>query len=453
MDGDSRELSDSSWFRPDELSSYAEFLTGNHSQDQRNFMTLMEMIGEMITEKEYRTLLRRMVATILRLNEAERGILLLKPSDKKQDQSGDERYVVRVALDENGEDLGGTPPYAGSVIRSVIKTGRPIIERVDSSHKTLDLSGSVAALRLRQIMCAPLRAGGEILGVIYIDSRLVGKPHTREDLLLFNAQAGLLAMAVQNHRLIKETIASREKTHEMKTARSIQRRLLPPSPFAHAGAQLAGISNASSDVGGDYFDFIRIDAHQTAIVVGDVSGHGLGPALIMSNTRAYIRSLLMMRGQIDGLYGVLNRALCEDLTDGMFVALFVAVYDQRDGHLRYQNAGQIPPVVYSPARDELTEIETTSTALGIVPDQSAGPARTLRMQPGDYFICVTDGVTEARDARKRFFGTEAVSETLRRMAREGAAPEAIVRSLREQVDRHLGATASSDDITIVAGRF
>jgi len=180
-------LSDSSWFRPDELSSYAEFLTGDSSQDQRNFMTLMEMIGEMITEPDYPKLLRRMIATILRLNEAERGILLLK-------QGND--YVVRVALGADGKDLGANPARARSVIERVIRTGRPIIERTDASHEVLDLSHSVAAMRLRQIMCAPLRAAGEVMGVVYIDSRLVGRPHSREDLLLFNAQAGLIAMAV-----------------------------------------------------------------------------------------------------------------------------------------------------------------------------------------------------------------------------------------------------------------
>ena len=93
MAGDQHDISDSSWFRPDELSSYAEFLTGNSTQDQRNFMTLMEMIGEMITEPDYQSLLRRMMTTILRLNESERGILLLKRGDN---------YVTRVALDADG---------------------------------------------------------------------------------------------------------------------------------------------------------------------------------------------------------------------------------------------------------------------------------------------------------------------------------------------------------------
>ena len=444
MAGDQRGLSDSSWFRPDELSSYAEFLTGDSSQDQRNFMTLMEMIGEMITEPDYRALLRRMIATILRINDSERGILLLKRGDQ---------YLVRVAIDANGEDLGHAPPRARSVIDTVIRTGRPIIERVDASHKVLDLSHSVAAMRLRQLMCAPLRAAGEIMGVVYVDSRLVGRPHGREDLLLFNAQAGLIAMAVQNHRLIRETLAAREMQHELQTARQIQLGLLPESPMRHAGIELAGISEPSSRVGGDYFDFLPVDMNRCALVVGDVSGHGIGPALIMSNVRAHLRSLLITRKKLSGLYGFMNRALCEDLTNGMFVALFVATYDASTRQLEFQNAGQVPPLIYSPADDRFFQIETNAPALGVIDDISAGPCPTTTMNEGDYLLCVTDGVTEAPNEVGGLYGDERVRTILRQYAREGARPEQIVDALREDVRQYMGDVPPRDDITIIAARF
>ncbi|MHC4452116.1 MAG: PP2C family protein-serine/threonine phosphatase [Planctomycetota bacterium] len=444
MADDPRDLSDSSWFRPDELSSYAEFLTGNSSEDQRNFMTLMEMIGEMITEPDYRTLLRRMIATILRLNESERGILLMKRADQ---------YPVRVALGANGEDLGHAPPLARSVIDTVIKTGRPIIERVDASHKVLDLSHSVAAMRLRQIMCAPLRAGGEVMGIVYVDSRLVGRPHGREDLLLFNAQAGLIAMAVQNHRLIRETLAAREMQQELQTARQIQLGLLPESPMSHAGLELAGISEPSSRVGGDYFDFLPVDMNRCGIVVGDVSGHGIGPALIMSNVRAHLRSLLLTRKRLGGLYGFMNRALCEDLTNGMFVALFVAVYDAETRLLEFQNAGQVPPLIYSPEEDRFLEIGTNAPALGVIDDISAGPCPSTPMKPGDYMLCITDGVTEAPNDAGGMYGDERVRSIFRSLAREGASPSRIVAALREDVGAYMGEIPTRDDITIVAMRF
>lgn len=439
-----RELSDSSWFRPDELSSYAKFLTGDSSQDQRSFTTLMEMIGEMISEPNYRTLLRRMVSTILRLNDAERGILLLRRGD---------RYVTRVAIDADGGDLGEAPPVAKSVIDGVIRTGKPIIERVDGSHQVLDLSHSVAAMRLRQLMCAPLRAGGETLGVIYVDSRLVGVPRTHEDLSLFNAQAGLLAMAIMNQRLLRETLATREMQHELQTARQIQTGLLPVSPTTHAGIELAGRSDPSSRVGGDYFDFIPIDQDRCALVIGDVSGHGIGPALIMANVRAHLRSLILTRGKLIGLYGFMNRALCEDLTNGMFVSLFVGLYDAKTRKLEFQNAGQIPPVVYSPENDEFSAIDSTAPALGVIDDISAGPCPSKSIRPGEYLICVTDGVTEAPSEGGELYGEERLKSVIRQLAREGAAPAAIVERIREDVTKFRGSIPARDDVTISVARF
>jgi len=444
MAGHSGDLSDSSWFRPDELSSYAEFLTGDSAEDQRNFMTLMEMIGQMITEPDYRTLLRRMIATILRLNDAERGILLLKRGEK---------FVVRVALDADGNDLGHSPPLARSVIDRVVQTGRPIIERADASHKVLDLSHSVASMRLRQIMCSPLRAGGEVMGVVYIDSRMVGRPNSRQDLLIFNAQAGLIAMAVQNHRLFRETIAVREMQQELQTARQIQLGLLPESPMRHAGLELAGISEPSSRVGGDYFDFMPVDPHRCALVVGDVSGHGIGPALIMSNVRAHLRSLLLTRKKLSGLYGFMNRALCEDLTNGMFVALFVAIYDTQTRLLEFQNAGQVPPLIYSPADDRFFEIMTNAPALGVIDDISAGPCPSTTVRPGDYLLCVTDGVTEAPNKAGGLYGDDRVRSLYRELARSEAEPGAIVATLRENVREYMDGEPPRDDITIVAARF
>ncbi|MHC4954151.1 MAG: PP2C family protein-serine/threonine phosphatase [Planctomycetota bacterium] len=436
--------SSASWFSPEELSSYAEFLTGNSARDQRNFMTLLRMIGEVLTQPDYRSLLKRMVYSIVRITESERGILLLKRGDNQ---------VVRVALDAEGADLGRNPPLAWSVIESVVTDGRPIIDRVDASHEVLSLSHSVAAMRLRQLMCAPLRAGGEVMGVIYVDSRLIGPPHTSEDLLLFNAQAGLLAMAVQNHRLFAETLASREMHHQLHTARQIQAGLLPESPMQHCGIEMAGSSEPSSRVGGDYFDFIRIDQKRTALVVGDVSGHGIGPALIMSNVRAHLRSLLLTRKRLGGLYGFMNRALCEDLADGMFVALFVAVFDGEDGVLEFQNAGQVPPLIYSPQKDKLQEIAANAPALGIIDDLSAGPCPRTAVRPGDYLLCVTDGVTEAPDSQGNLYGDERVRELFRRLASEGAGPTAIVDALREDLQSFGDGAPARDDVTIVVARF
>ncbi|MHC4223991.1 MAG: PP2C family protein-serine/threonine phosphatase, partial [Planctomycetota bacterium] len=266
---------------------------------------------------------------VLFSTRAERGILLLE-------EDGELR--VRVAMDQRKNDLGSDPARARTVVDVVFHEGTPIIQSVTGDHEVLDVSQSAASLRLRQVMCAPLRARGEIIGVIYVDSTLGRVLHTEDDLKLFHAQAGLMGMAVENHRLFREAWDARDVQRQLDVARDIQRRLFPKSPATFGEVALAGQTDICAQVGGDYFDYLPLDIGGVGLGIGDVSGHGIAPALIMSDVRARVRSLLQAQGVLTGVYGAINYALCSELPEGMYVALFVAIYDPIRGVLEYQNA-------------------------------------------------------------------------------------------------------------------
>jgi sigma-B regulation protein RsbU (phosphoserine phosphatase) len=240
---------------------------------------------------------------------------------------------------------------------------------------------------------------------------------------------------------------------ELQTARQIQLSLLPDSPMQHGGIDLAGSSEPSSRVGGDYFDFLPIDANRCALVVGDVSGHGIGPALIMSNVRAHLRGLLQTRRSLGGLYGLMNRALCADLNGGMFVSLFVAVYDRKQQLLEFQNAGHVAPLLYHPKRDRFREIGANAPALGIIDDISAGPCPSVTVEPGEFFCCYTDGVTERQNRAHELYGDERVKTKLREAIRGGADPTGVVEAIVADCEHHAEGLPPRDDVTIVVARF
>ncbi|MHC4548836.1 MAG: PP2C family protein-serine/threonine phosphatase [Planctomycetota bacterium] len=432
------------WFTEADVDYYAEFLTGPTEEVQHSLRTLLATVSEILGETDLEALLRKLVEHAIETTRAERGILLLR-------EEGTLR--VRLALDRDGRDLGVQPPMSRTIPQKVLREGRPVIARVSTDHQVLDLSQSAAALRLRQLMCAPLRARGETIGTIYVDSTLSGTPHTDADLAIFHAQAGLMGLAIENHRLFRVAWEARDVQQQLAVARHIQQRLFPESPAAFGRTEVAGLSLISAQVGGDYFDYLPLDHERVALCIGDVSGHGVAPALVMSDVRGYLRSLLQTRGVLDGVYATMNEALRDELHEGMFVALFVAVHDPARGVLAYQNAGHAAPILYRPATDTFQEIPPSGPALGLFDEVRAEPCPTLPVQENDCLVCYTDGVTDRPNPAGELYGAERLKQSLRRALRAGASVAEVAEAVRSDSGAHAGGRPLRDDFTLLIARF
>ncbi len=433
------------WLSQEEVDRFSECVTGDAKRDQASFRALLATVSELLGETNLDRLLRKLVDLTIQTTGTERGILMLHDG---QD------FEIQCARNKDGRNLDPDLPMSRSIPRSVIEKNKPVIARVSSDGEVLDLTRSVASMRLRQVMCAPVRARGKTLGVIYVDSTLAGSPFTAADLMLFHAQAGLMGMAIENNRLFHETLESRTMSQQLGVARVIQQRLLPKEAVKFGRSLLAGVSDAAHTVGGDYFDYFAIDPGRIGLVIGDVSGHGIGPALIMSNVRAHLRSLLQTRRSLAGLYGLLNRALCADLTQGMFVSLFVCAYDRKRGVLEYQNAGHTPPILYDPETDTVRTIPATAPALGIIDEISAGPCPTIAVREGEWVVCYTDGVTERHSRAGELFGEQRVFDAIREVVKEDdPTPTKLVTRLKAVCESHAEGLPPRDDVTIVAARL
>jgi serine phosphatase RsbU (regulator of sigma subunit) len=433
------------WLTPEELKRFAECISGDSERDQRCLRALMATVSEVLGATDLDELLRRLVDHTIQTTGTERGMLLLLQEDGE--------LKVRTARDRRGRDLAANPVLSRSVPEKVLHDKQPVVQRVTGEGEVLDLTHSVATMRLRQVMCAPVSARGRTLGVLYMDSTLGGPAVTHADLWLFYAQAGLMGMAIENNRLFHETLQAREMSHQLRVARDIQKRLLPGSPAHYGPTELAGVSEPSSRVGGDYFDYFPVDAGRVGLCVGDVSGHGIGPALVMSNVRAHLRGLLQTRRSLGGLYGLLNRALCNELTEGMFVSLFVGVFDSAKMTLEFQNAGHTAPLLYRPSDDSFRTIPPTAPALGLIDDLSAGPCPAVGVKSGDVLVCYTDGVTERHSPEGELYGEDRIRDVVRRVVKRGATPAEIVSAIQQDCEVHARDLPSRDDVTLVVARF
>ena len=234
---------------------------------------------------------------------------------------------------------------------------------------------------------------------------------------------------------------------DMNAARSIQQRLFPDKPPQIKGFDIGGGSFPAGDTGGDYYDFVPMLGGAWGLVVGDVSGHGFGPALLMANTRAYLRALAMTCGGVGDVLTRTNAALGEDTADEHFVTLLFARLDPADRTVVYASAGHNPGLVLDSEGNVRRELKSTDLPLGVEADTQFTAAEKFALSPGDMLFLFTDGLVEARAPDKTDFGLERALETIR-THRTRPANE-IVHALYQHARDFEGGEPQRDDVTIV----
>lgn len=233
----------------------------------------------------------------------------------------------------------------------------------------------------------------------------------------------------------------------MQVAQEIQERLFPRAPPTCTGFEIEGTSRPAEEITGDYFDYIPIRDGSLGIVIGDVSGHGLGPALLMAATRGYLRALALTYSDVGEILTLANKALAADVADGRFVTLLLARLDPHERRLVYSSAGHQPAYILAPGGAVKAELDSTDVPLGVMSDGKFSASSPITLEPGELVVMLTDGIVEASDRAGHPFGVDRMLETVR-ANRQRPARE-IVESLYQEVDRHTQHPSHADDLTAV----
>ncbi len=300
----------------------------------------------------------------------------------------------------------------------------------------------------QSLMAAPLVVKDRAIGVVEVTNKPGG--YTAADLILLSTMAASAAIAVENARLYLVAVEKGRLERELQVAREVQASLLPRATPQLPGWEFAARWQPMREVAGDYYDFIRADdSPRLGLVIGDVTDKGMAAALFMALTRSIVRaSVASAASPVEGLLNA-NRLICADSTNGMFVTLFYADLNPATGDLTYVNAGHNAPLLYHAHDEQLTKLSRTGMPLG-VDHTSNYEQRTVRLNPGDFVVLYTDGVTDALNAQEQEFG----EDRLRRMLFEQrTAPAAdMVAALLQALDDFTGPTAPFDDVTIVIAK-
>jgi serine phosphatase RsbU (regulator of sigma subunit) len=271
-------------------------------------------------------------------------------------------------------------------------------------------------------------------------------------LLATGIVAGAIARQIRKHVLAALRQAETRRKldavrHDLNVARSIQQSLLPRQSPKIPGFDIAGWNQPADDTGGDYFDWESFDDGKVIVSLADVTGHGIGPALLAAVCRAYARASFRVNEKLTASFEHINRALGADLGSGRFATFVAAACSPECESVEVLSAGHGPLLVYSSSTDRFIEMNAHGVPLGILPSFKSDAPTDLQLHPGDLLLLATDGFIEWENEVGEAFGICRIEEVIR--ASRQSLPKDIIANLYQAVVKFSNGTKQQDDLTAV----
>lgn len=367
---------------------------------------------------------------------ASRYILLL--------DQGPDTEPLQIAARTRGGRADRPLALSRSIMGRVLSECTSVLTRDAAADPRFQGQQSIVAQSVQSAMAVPLFDNEKVLGLIYVDSHDRSVTFDEEQLELLTLLANMAAVKITNARLLEADRERERIAQELATATHIQRGLLPESAPEIAGWELDGFLESCNEVGGDLYDFYLRPDGRLMFLVGDVTGKGMGAALLMSSFLASARVLYDTYADPADLASRLGAMLHRTTDRKRFVTGFIGCLDLATGTLHYVNAGHPSPLLASAAG--VRELESGGPPFGVLPDFPYAAASTV-LAPGEVFAVFTDGIPEAQRGEE-LYDDERVRAAV---AEEYAAPDlSTVRGrLLTRVDEFLAGGPRTDDITLV----
>lgn len=338
-----------------------------------------------------------------------------------------------------------------TMVASVFQDGASLLTGDAQTDVRFREQMSIVAQDIRSAMAVPLVHGSEILGALYVDSADAARSYKEQDLRILTLLGQMLGAKIANARLLQAAQERERLRHEIDTARTIQQRLLPQSYPAVAGYELVAWQESCEEVGGDLYDFGELPEGCWQVCLGDVSGKGVGAALLMSSVLGTIRALRGDPLPVARLVSRLDRHLLQTTEPMHYATLFLGDLNPSTHHFEYVNAGH-PAARLIEATGEVRSLGPTDVPVGLVDRPGVTFEReALEIPPGGTLVIVSDGITEAAQSfEDEMFGEKALDEVLATCA--GLSAAEVATKLRDALLAFLAGAPATDDATLVVVR-
>jgi phosphoserine phosphatase RsbU/P len=415
---------------------------------------LLQATSLLHSELPLESVLGTMLDHAIAITKADRGLLL------ETDPSGSLR--VRLARGMGSVTLPpeSLSPSQTALRQALTQKSSVITEDLNRAEASLQAAQSIIAQALRAVIVIPLYTNplasspdsaarlerGHLLGVVYLDSR---RPtaFSKLDRQILDALSVEAASILDNARLLERERQRQRMEQELNIARDIQQALIPHGFRDMPYYAVSGIHTPCQAVGGDYFDVFPLSEDRTAILVADVSGKGLGAALLTTMLQGALTGMTIGTDPVR-VINHMNRFLCDHTQVGRYATMFFSIL-HANGELIYINAGHPSPLILR--RGEVIELtHEGSFPVGLIPE-AVYEAKTVRLEHSDTLVLFSDGVTEAMDPGEDMFGTTRLREAV--SGQHDASLEQLQKVVLGSIENFTRGASQADDITLLIVRY
>jgi phosphoserine phosphatase RsbU/P len=358
--------------------------------------SLLEISRAVESGNDLQSILDFIMEECMKIMKAEAASLMLMVNDNNE-------LEFRVALGPKGKDVKPFRlPVGKGIAGWVALQGKPLL--IADAYKDERFNPEFdkkSGFKTKSIICVPMTYKNKIIGVLQVLNRKDGTIFQNSDLRIFSIFASQAALAIENSRLFYSVLEKELMEKEMTIAAEIQRLMIPLKLPEAGGIVTKGTYLPSKDIGGDIYGIFPINANETLFCIGDVSGHGVPGALLVSTLHATMKAYLEFTTDLKLIVNKLNQLIVEISTKDKYVTFFIAHYNRVTSKLIYINAGHNPP--YWLQREQPAEkLGSSGIALGVMPYEYK--TTEIKIKSDDILVLYTDGLVEAWDERKKAFG-------------------------------------------------
>ncbi len=403
----------------------------------RDLEAILDVTKGLAAPFDLATMLGEVVAAAKQVLRAERGSVWLYDAPKGE-------LVLEVATGIEPVRVHWESGLVGACARS-----RRIINVPDCyADPRFDPSVDKASgYRTRCMLTLPLVDHNDILvGVMQVLNKVSGGSFDADDEALATALAAQCAVALQRVRMTGALIEGERMRQALEMAREVQMSTLPEHMPAVPSYDVQGIFRPAELTGGDTYD-VSLHEQGLVVVLGDATGHGIAPALSVTQMQAMLRMAFRLGADLETAFLQVNNRLADTLADDRFITAFIGLLDPSAHKLRYHSGGQGPILLYRAATGNWEHYKPTSFPLGAMPLASLRPAVVLDLFPGDILALVSDGIFEQENGRGEQFGERRVRGVVE--ANAGRSMKELLAVLMRSVDAFAEGTAQEDDMTAV----
>ncbi len=405
-----------------------------------NQIEYFQNISEKVIEKKpIEKLLDEIIKASKALVNAEASTLLLY--DAKTDS-----LHFHIATGPKGDKIeSGTLQMGSGIAGWVAEKKTPVIiddcyadERFNKEYD------KVSGFKTKNMICLPMLRKDGLIGVIQVMNKIGEEKFHEEDVQFLKALAGQCAIAIENARLVEIEIKSEQLKYELETARSIQQNILPHNLPEYDDIDVEVELIPAKEVGGDYYNVLRINENNTLIFVADVTGKSISAALIVSTIYSFIQTYLIINSSNFDLINFvdsLNRFLINATTDDKFVTAWFGLYDHKNKTMESVSAGHNPTYLLS--NGSVTELKEGGLFLGSL--EFSYTSQKIQLAKNDKIVFYTDGITEAMNENEEEYGDETFKEFI--CCNKEKTSHDVLKEIIHDVNNFKGKAEQSDDIT------